>query len=141
MPKSFYSAWPAHLVGLMGKWSQNKFELQLYKERQIQTKKNYPSVLNRNVIIIGTFLVQNGPLSNGGPTVAIARSGKPHNNSNAFRSLIGNKPPYVALTQCSKFNNTLKYAIIQNHRIWSYKVVVLFVSRFKDLLLGFFSCV
>ena len=24
-----------------GRWSQNKFELQLYKERQIQTTKNY----------------------------------------------------------------------------------------------------
>ena len=29
------------LDGPMGRCSQNKFELQLYKERQIQTKKNY----------------------------------------------------------------------------------------------------
>ena len=50
MPKSFYSERLAHLVRLMGRWSQNKFELQLYKERQIKTTKNYPRVWQFNFL-------------------------------------------------------------------------------------------
>ena len=41
MPKSFYSVRLAHLFVQMGRCCQNKIKLQLYKERQIQTMKNY----------------------------------------------------------------------------------------------------
>ena len=46
---------PAHLVGPMGRCSQNKFKLQLYKERQIQTTKNYPRVAEFSLSKIELF--------------------------------------------------------------------------------------